>query len=489
MMGSRLDWFIPVVVAAMAASAMAYTVIVPDSVPSTLVDTPQTGLSIYTDNAHTDPNEQQAVYDIMKATGNGWATTIPDICKGRWHGIECVPDNNRILHVVSLSFGALSDDTAFPTCEEGAYISPSLTKLPHIRRLFFYKCCTDGPQPILSFLGRLGKSLESLVLRENGHVGIIPEELGNLTQLKVLDLHGNGLVSSIPNSLGSLSNLRLLDLSENKLEGQIPQSIKGLRKLNVLNLNKNLFHGPIPDQIGCCTSLIKLDLSSNQLTGPIPDKLESLKSLLLMDLSFNELSGPIPSTIGELGSLEALVLKGNQMGSSQIPESFGKLQSLMAMVMSNVGLSGPIPESLGKLSKLRVLHLDNNRLNGTIPKSLSELGDLSELRLNQNKLTGPVPFTKEMLWRLGRNIHLSNNSGLCYSPEEEREEDDGSLSPLGIKYCKLKTTAHISSHRHLHLSNQIAPFPSSSAAMSRRAYDLALYLVAALLVLVWFLAL
>uniref|UniRef100_M4CH67 Uncharacterized protein n=2 Tax=Brassica TaxID=3705 RepID=M4CH67_BRACM len=96
----------------------SFTVITSDTVaPSALIDGPQTGFTMTRDGAHTEPDEQDAVYDIMRATGNDWAAAIPDVCRGRWHGIECMPDQDNVYHVVSLSFGALSDDTAFPTCD------------------------------------------------------------------------------------------------------------------------------------------------------------------------------------------------------------------------------------------------------------------------------------------------------------------------------------------------------------------------------------
>ncbi|MCD9638476.1 hypothetical protein HAX54_022476 [Datura stramonium] len=115
----------------------SFTVIMSDSgAPSALVDAPQTGFSMNNNRARTDPREQEAVYDVMRATGNDWATDIPDVCRGRWHGIECMPDNDNVYHVVSLSFGALSDDTAFPTCDStNSFISPSITKLPHLRTI------------------------------------------------------------------------------------------------------------------------------------------------------------------------------------------------------------------------------------------------------------------------------------------------------------------------------------------------------------------
>lgn len=415
---------------------MPYTVVMSDSgVPSALVDGPQTGFSMKQDGARTEAREQEAVYDIMRATGNDWATEIPDVCRGRWHGIECMPDKDNVYHVVSLSFGALSDDTAFPTCDPTrSTISPSITNLPHLKTLFFYRCFNYNPHPIPSFLGRLGQTLQTLVLRENGHVGPIPHELGNLTHLTVLDLHSNDLNGSIPVSLGRITGLKSLDLSSNKLTSSIPSLT--FPNLNILDLSQNLLTGSIPKSLWDCHSLIKLDLSRNRLTGLISEKLTGLKELILMDLSYNRIKGPFPSSMRSLGSLQALILKGNPMGSTGIPDDgFDGMTSLMILIMSHMNLHGPVPESLGKLPNLRVLHLDENHLNGSIPKSFRDLRSLSELRLNDNKLTGPVPFDREVVWRMKWKLRLHNNSGLCYNAKSGFGDDLGSTLDSGISLC------------------------------------------------------
>ncbi|GLJ08446.1 hypothetical protein SUGI_0088920 [Cryptomeria japonica] len=423
-------------------ASLGFTIILPDS-PSNLINTPQTGYTMNMDKAHTDPEEQRAVYEIMTATGNGWASSIPDVCKGRWHGIECMPDQSKVLHVVSLSFGALSDDTAFPTCDNSSFISPAIIHLPHLKRIFFYQCCKGNPQPIPNFIGLLNNSLESLVLRENGHVGNIPPELGNLAKLHTLDLHGNNINSAIPTELGGLIRLQLLDLSKNMLVGQIPTSFESLTNINILDLNHNLLSGPISDQLRGLNSLRKLDLSSNQLSGAVPALLGHLRSLVLLDLSHNSLSGRLPDSLGDLKLLQALILQGNSI-DGPIPEAIGGLQELMIMVLSNAGLKGPIPGTLGSLTKLRVLYLDGNRLNGSIPVSLGKMNHLSELKVNGNLLTGPVPFGREFMWRLGRRLKLADNPGLCYQPIDAGEEMDSSFLS-GIKYCsEHKATGHVS---------------------------------------------
>ncbi|KAK2371591.1 piriformospora indica-insensitive protein [Trifolium repens] len=440
---------------------MSFTVEVSDSnsstVPSSstpLID----GISTKQDNARTDTHEQQAVYDIMKATGNDWATDIPDVCRGRWHGIECMPDKDNVYHIVSLSFGALSDDTAFPTCDPtSSTISPSIINLPHLKTLFFYRCFSYNPHPIPSFLGQLGPSLQTLVLRENGHVGPIPNELGNLTRLKVLDLHKNNLNGSIPVSLNRITSLRSLDLSVNRLTGSIPDLI--FPNLNILDLNQNRLTGTIPSTLWDCHSLIKLDFSRNRLSGPIPDKLSGLNDLMLMDLSFNRIQGPFPKSLKSLSSLQALILKGNPMGSTIVPDDgFDGMKDLMILVMSNTNLHGPIPESLGKLTNLRVLHLDGNHFNGSIPKSFRNLRSLSELRLNDNGLIGPVPFEREMVWRMKRKLKLSNNSGLCYDASSGL--GDSVDFNFGIGLCESSSPGSVRTVQHV--SDREKPGPKAT---------------------------
>ncbi|XP_021732086.1 protein TOO MANY MOUTHS-like [Chenopodium quinoa] len=432
-------------------SILPFTVIMSDSTPpSALVDAPQLGFTMNKNGARTDTREQKAVYDIMIATGNPWATEIPDVCRGRWHGIECMPDKNNVYHVVSLSFGALSDDTAFPTCDPTrSYISKSITKLPYLRTLFFYRCLSNTPQPIPAFLGRLGPSLQTLVLRENGLVGPIPSELGNLTRLRVLDLSRNNLNGSIPVSLGRVIGLRSLDLSGNRLMGQIPNFT--LPSLNVLDLNQNLLSGPIPSNIGLSQSLIKMDLNRNRLSGPIPDSISGLKNLILMDLSFNRLTGPFPNSFKNLDSLQALILKGNPMISTIIPNNaLEGMKNLVTLILSNMKLQGPIPSSLARLPKIRVIHIDGNGLNGSIPDSFRGLKSLSELRINDNQLSGPLPLDKDMLWKMGRKLRLYNNSGLCfkYANNGDFAGDSDLLMEWGIGCCSVHRAGMARSVEH-----------------------------------------
>ncbi|KAL6004733.1 hypothetical protein ACLOJK_005288 [Asimina triloba] len=86
----------------------------------------------------------------------------------------------------------------------------------------------------------------------------------------------------------------IVDLSRNQFEGQIPESIGALKSLWVLNMSHNGFTGQIPRSFQNLTALESLDLSQNQLSGNIPQELSELTFLAALDLSENQLMGGIP---------------------------------------------------------------------------------------------------------------------------------------------------------------------------------------------------
>ncbi|XP_039168704.1 receptor-like protein 7 [Eucalyptus grandis] len=85
-----------------------------------------------------------------------------------------------------------------------------------------------------------------------------------------------------------------IDLSNNKFEGFIPELIGDLESLRMLNLSNNLLNGSIPPSLANLTVLEALDLSQNNLVGEIPQQLARLTFLSVFNISHNRLSGPIP---------------------------------------------------------------------------------------------------------------------------------------------------------------------------------------------------
>ena len=141
--------------------------------------------------------------------------------------------------------------------------------------------------------------------------GYIPDSIGQLSQLKYLNLAVNQLSGSIPDSIGQLSQLTSLYLQYNNLSRSIPNSIGQLNQLKYLYLDGNQLSGSIPDSIGQLSQLTVLDLRNNQLSGPIPDSIGQLSQLQYLRLYNNQLSGEIPTSIIALTNLNSGVSLDN----------------------------------------------------------------------------------------------------------------------------------------------------------------------------------
>jgi hypothetical protein len=93
------------------------------------------------------------------------------------------------------------------------------------------------------------------------------------------------------NEFGHVTRLSLVS---NKMNGNIPQELGNLASLQVLELFDNELTGNIPSELGNLTNLTTLWLSSNQLSGSIPAELANLANLTRLLLYANQLSGSIP---------------------------------------------------------------------------------------------------------------------------------------------------------------------------------------------------
>ncbi|XP_075657655.1 receptor like protein 27-like [Castanea sativa] len=101
-----------------------------------------------------------------------------------------------------------------------------------------------------------------------------------------------------------------IDLSDNRFYGEIPDSVGNLKGLIVLNLSSNQFMSHIPSSLGNISALESLDLSQNSLFGEIPQQLTSLTFLEYLNLSQNQLFGPIPQG-GQFLTFQSSSFEGN----------------------------------------------------------------------------------------------------------------------------------------------------------------------------------
>ena len=251
-----------------------------------------------------------------------------------------------------------------------------------------------------------------LSLRSNNLSGEIPAQLGDLANLKALDLAWNRLNGEIPTELSHLAELMLLDLGgdfssddSNELTGEIPPELGNLANLRALVLDDNQLTGEIPPELGNLTNLRSLSISHwsfdgcghGRMTGEIPPELGNLTHLHQMRFNGNQLTGEIPTELGNLGNLGnldrvplgdrnwlsgdvSLDLSCNQL-TGEIPSELGNLSGLHWLRLNDNELTGEIPATLGKLDTLEILELGNNRLCGCIPTALQDVGGINPAEL------------------------------------------------------------------------------------------------------------
>ena len=96
----------------------------------------------------------------------------------------------------------------------------------------------------------------------------------------------DGTISGTIPDLGDLTNLRFLDLDAQNLEGTIPESTYTLSTLETLDLNENSLTGEISPLIGDLTKLTFLQLDINSFTGSLPDVFQDFNLLSKYKLIF-----------------------------------------------------------------------------------------------------------------------------------------------------------------------------------------------------------
>lgn len=274
-------------------------------------------------------------------------------------------------------------------------IPPGLENLPHLQMYYIghNKIVSSGSNG-LSFISSLTNSsrLTFIAVDENKLEGVIPESIGNLSEVfSRLYMGGNRIYGNIPSSIGNLRSLTLLNLNKNLLAGEIPPQIGQLEQLQLLALAKNRLFGRIPSSLGNLRKLNHIDLSENNLMGNIPISFGNFTNLLAMDLSNNKLTGGIPKEALNYPSLSMVLNLSNNMLSGNLPQEIGLLENVEKIDISENLISGNIPPSIVGCKSLEVLTMAKNEFSGEIPSTLGEIMGLRALDLSSNKLSGPIP--------------------------------------------------------------------------------------------------
>lgn len=238
----------------------------------------------------------------------------------------------------------------------------------------------------------------SIRMRGFGLNGTIPAEIGNLTELRTLDVSFNdNLQGTIPEEIYTLKNLITLNLSYTAITGELSGEVANLQKLDTLTLRKGAldlggerFSGTIPTELSKMKVLRYLNLECNSFTGSIPSELAGMTALTDLRLWKNKLTGEIPAEIGNLNNLVYLILAENNL-EGEIPAELANLKNLSDLHLNNNNFTGTIPAALGTMTALSYLDLGSNKLTGEIPVEIANLEKLGIFRANDNQLTGEFP--------------------------------------------------------------------------------------------------
>ncbi|CAI9299663.1 unnamed protein product [Lactuca saligna] len=275
----------------------------------------------------------------------------------------------------------------------GNEVNSSLAELRHLKYLDLSLNFYQGSR-IPEFIGSF-KQLMYLNLSTAGFQGIIPPHIGNLSNLKVLDLSSNYNLASDDMSwtfgLPSLEHLDLsyVDLGGAKNMGMVLYNLPSLKELSLRGCGLSNVHlGPFFNSSRILANIKRLDLGSNSFKGPLPGFCRNMTSLEFLDLSgfnlslawnFANVLNMIPSSLSELHFSSCWLDNKTFLSSAHF--NISMLSNIQHLDLSWNSIEGIFPSVFSNMSSLRVLDLSRNMLHSSVPIMVN----LLELDLSVNQ--------------------------------------------------------------------------------------------------------
>ncbi|KAI9820206.1 MAG: hypothetical protein M1827_005828 [Pycnora praestabilis] len=217
-------------------------------------------------------------------------------------------------------------------------------------------------------------SLRELRLANNAIVGDLPESIGTLVNLEVLDLHGNAL-NTLPESLGALSRLRVLNVAENRFKTLPRALLKGLSLVELI-ASKNILRGSLfPGDVEDLSALQTLDVTNNSLTDITESSMLCLPALQQLYIGINHIAA-LPD-ISSWENLLTLIADDNEL--STIPDGFMTLPKLRNVDFTGNNLK-TLDDHIGLMENLEIFNIANNPLRNRKFLSMSTTDLKRDLR-------------------------------------------------------------------------------------------------------------
>jgi Leucine-rich repeat (LRR) protein len=210
-----------------------------------------------------------------------------------------------------------------------------------------------------------------------------------------MDLGYNGISGIIPSDLGLLSNLQYFGLESNQLYGSLPSSIGEWTDLEHLQLQLQFtgqLTGQIPETIGNLHHLVYADFSYNALTGELPSSIGNWKDIVYVDFSGLPINSTIPFSVGNWKNVELvsfMMVSGNMHGT--LPESIGNWVNLRSFFLIGNDFSGVLPSTISNWTNLHVIDLSFNEFSGALPQGVLNWTSIEQMYVYETNLTGGVP--------------------------------------------------------------------------------------------------
>ncbi|PWA77038.1 leucine-rich repeat protein [Artemisia annua] len=251
----------------------------------------------------------------------------------------------------------------------------------------------------------------------------IPEFIGSFKQLSYLNLSNAYFSGVIPPQIGNLSNLKVLDLGSspdsdtaNTLMSDDMSWISGLSLLKYLDLSKvDLSKAQNRDMVFyMMPSLVKLSLSGCSLTnadlGTLSNSIKILANIKHLDLGGNHFKGQFPRFFQNMTSLEFLDLSYFNFSLSRNSTNFlSTIHYFPKMRLSSCGLHNmhlsPNHLNFTKISIIQHLDLSRNLIEGRFLSAFTNMTSLLSLDLADNMLNSSVSIMPNLL-----RLDLSRNN-------------------------------------------------------------------------------